>query len=80
MAWVDWVRRVARIRAIQGVVPFCSDLRAGRDGDDRLRDRLVVRVDPTVADNVVRGYVLNRLRVDQSVRYLSQRTRRLAPS
>ena len=61
VALVDRVLRVGRVRAVERVVPFSGDGRASGNFDDRLRDRLVVGVDAAVADEVVRGYVGNRL-------------------
>ena len=49
---VDGVSSIRGVRAVEGVVPFSGDLRAGGDSDHVGRDGLVVWVDATIADNV----------------------------
>lgn len=62
MALVNRVLRVARVRTSKGVMPLSGDLRASGHRNDSLRDRLLVRVDAAIADEVVRGHVADRLR------------------
>lgn len=47
--------------AYQCVVPFSGYLRAGSNWDDGRRDRLVEWVDATVANNVIRSDIGDRL-------------------
>ena len=55
MTWVNGVSGVTWVSAVEGVVPFSGDLRAGGDSDHVGGDGLVVRVDATVADDVYTG-------------------------
>lgn len=42
-------------------MPFCGDLRTSRHGDDGAGHRSAVRVDSTVANDVLGGYIRDRL-------------------
>lgn len=57
----DRVIAISCISPIEGVMPFCSDLRTSRYGDDGVRQRSTVRVDSTVANDVLGGYIRDRL-------------------
>jgi len=61
MRWVDRVCSISRPCASEGVMPFSGNLSASGYRNDRCRDWLVVRVDSTIANNIVRRHICDGL-------------------
>jgi len=62
VGWINWISRIARVSTIQSMVPLSSDLSTSCNRNNRLRNGLMVGVNSTVANDIVRSDVHYRLK------------------